>query len=403
MKNMKKYIYSFVAISVCVYFIPTQSQSQIKYDIDISKFLKNEETVNLSDVAKTVEYIILETTPDCILDSDYKIEITSEYIFIFDYTNLYRFSNAGKFLNKIGKMGKGPGEYLRLGADFAVDDQNKEVFLLDFMGKKILVYQYDGSYLRDIKLDFSGQFMSLLDAKYIIHNNINYNRFSEREDTYELEILDSDGNKIKQLKSTLAKNLEYGMILYFPFFYQYDNKTLYKNPLNDTVYNLTNIRYEPYGIISTGRYSRDHKKNDFNRGRYTVDRSSIIVTEVKESTKYLFITYAFEGAVHRLLFDKNANKSTNIVTRIKNLIEERRESTYTKALTNDIDGGFPFWPRKIQNDSILVDIRYAYEFKLLDDNWFRNKSILNEDKRDNLKKLSKKVNESDNPILIIVR
>lgn len=400
--GLVKYNFLYIIIILSGVLYPSQLSGQIKFDINIPDYINREEKVKLSSVVRNIEYIVLETTPECLLDKDYKIELTNEYIFIFDYLNLYRFSNTGKFLNKIGRMGRGPGEYLRLGADFAVDDVKKEVYLLDFFGNKILVHQYDGTYLREIKLQFSGQFMSLLSNNHLVHHNIGYTYFSRNEDTYELEILDTQGKGINRLKSTLSENRRYGMILIFPFFYHFNNKTLYKNPFNDTVYNLTINNYEPYGIVSSGKFARDSRHDDFQKGGYNTDEKSIIVTGMAESQRYLFISYV-RGSGQRLLFDKNTNKSVHVVTGLKNLIEEGRETSYTKGLVNDIDGGFPFWPQKIVNDSILIDIRYAHEFKLLDESWFSNKEILYQNRSDNLKEITKKINQFDNPILIIAK
>ena len=400
---MKSCFYFYVAIVLAGSILPGQSFCQIKYQINLADNFNKKSTIKLSSVANRIKYIPLETNPDCILGRDYKVELTEKYIFIFDYLNLYRFSITGKFLNKIGYKGRGPGEYMRLGAGFAIDDIQKEVFLLDFERKKILVYKYDGTFLRDLKLQFIGQFISHINRKYIIHNNMFYNFFANNKPTFELEVIDFEGNQINQFESTLDRNKKYGLLLYPPHFFQYYNLTYYKTPLNDTIFCFASPREKnPYAIVSTGKYKRDEKDSDFRAGEFVTNERSIVVVSVEENNQYVFVIYV-KGEEYRFVYNKNTKEGTNVYIGLKNLIENKREANYTKGLVNDLDGGFPFWPRKIQNDSILIDYRDAYEFKFLDDNWFRGKEILNKNQMEKLKKFSKTIDEMGNPVIIIAK
>ncbi|MCG8306141.1 MAG: 6-bladed beta-propeller [Cytophagales bacterium] len=400
---MKIYLYLFVSIMLAGTILPDLSFCQIKYQINLADKVNEKGEAKLNSIASNIEYIPLETNPDCLLGSDYKFELTEQYIFVFDYVNLYRFSISGKFLNRIGRQGKGPGEYIRLGADFAIDNSKKEVFLLDFRGRKILVHKYDGTFLRALKLQFSGQFMALLNEKFIIHNNNNYNRFSKNNPTYELEVINYEGKAVNLFESTLDPSEKYGLSLHFPHFYEFNNSAFYKNPFNDTIYCFRRANeMNPYALINVGKYERDKKQSDFRAGAYIRDESSLIVSTIEENKQYMFISL-IKGEEFRLVYDKDTKQCTNGHTGLKNLIEGKRGANYTKGLINNLDGGFPFWPREIHNDSILIDYRYAYEFKFLDNNWFRDKEVLNKDKMEKLKKLAGRIDELDNPVIVIAR
>ena len=114
----------------------------------------NEVGVNLSSIASSIQNIPLEFTEDCILSSDLSVCATSDFIFIADIRTgtFYRFDRAGKFLNRIGKSGQGPGEYSQA-LCFSVDDTRKQVYLIDSFVKKVLVYSYEGDYLCTIPLE----------------------------------------------------------------------------------------------------------------------------------------------------------------------------------------------------------------------------------------------------------
>ena len=62
---------------------------------------------------------------------------------------IFRFSREGKYLNTIGKIGQGPGEYTYLNdaSPFIIDEKNREVYAItSFHG--VFVYDFDGTYKR---------------------------------------------------------------------------------------------------------------------------------------------------------------------------------------------------------------------------------------------------------------
>lgn len=83
---------------LCVAILPSFSQQKI----DILGNAGKEQEIKLSEVAKSVRVIPLETTEECLLGTDLKIYYGEEYIFVCDQRQpgaFYRFSKDGKFLN----------------------------------------------------------------------------------------------------------------------------------------------------------------------------------------------------------------------------------------------------------------------------------------------------------------
>ena len=82
--------------------------------INIQDVLKQEKVeLCLSDEANKIDIVPLETTEHSLLSTIVDVFITDKEIFIWDLKNgIFRFSRDGTFLNKIGKRGQGPGEYL---------------------------------------------------------------------------------------------------------------------------------------------------------------------------------------------------------------------------------------------------------------------------------------------------
>lgn len=66
----------------------------------------------LSEAIETLDLVPLEMTKSSLISDIKNIIITTKYIFILDNKiGICRFDRTGKYLNKIGKRGEGPGEY----------------------------------------------------------------------------------------------------------------------------------------------------------------------------------------------------------------------------------------------------------------------------------------------------
>jgi hypothetical protein len=144
-----------ITMLVCLCFygntqeIPVAKKHPAENVIQINLYdaYQNAKVYPLSTVAESVEYLPLETTEDCLL-GEYlaNIFIGENDIIVFDYAYAYRFTPEGKFLNKIGKKGRGPGEYNRP-MRIAVDPNQQVVYFED--RGKIVKYGYNGDFLKE--------------------------------------------------------------------------------------------------------------------------------------------------------------------------------------------------------------------------------------------------------------
>lgn len=64
--------------------------------------------------------------------------------------SIWRFTRDGKFLNVIGRSGRGPGELVNFGSYFvdADDGGNEMVYMTDLAQNKVVVFTSGGTYLR---------------------------------------------------------------------------------------------------------------------------------------------------------------------------------------------------------------------------------------------------------------
>ena len=119
-----------------------------EHRIDVYTATQNKaDVLNVSQIAEDIEFLPLETTDECLLgDNIMNIVATSKDIIIFDYEACYRFDRKGKFKNKIGVKGNGPGEYVKP-MYVTVDTLNKWVYMGDYMVKRFVKYDFEGKHV----------------------------------------------------------------------------------------------------------------------------------------------------------------------------------------------------------------------------------------------------------------
>ena len=119
--------------------------------------VKKKETLRLSDLVEDLKLIQFENKDEAFFKAWF-ISVSDNYIGIRQSSGYpYKlFDKSGKYLADIGSIGQGPGEYNIALYDDIIDEKNKQVYLAPFAhSPKILVYDLNGKYLRDIKLPFS--------------------------------------------------------------------------------------------------------------------------------------------------------------------------------------------------------------------------------------------------------
>ncbi|MDR2037714.1 MAG: 6-bladed beta-propeller [Bacteroidales bacterium] len=113
-----------------------------------------------------IRYIPLETTSDCLIGRINKVLFRDDKIYVADFyqtTALYVFDMNGKFLFKISRMGKGPGEYISF-RDFDIQ-ANGDIYMFDHFGKKFIVFDPAGTYLQEFGVNYTFSHFCLVKDK----------------------------------------------------------------------------------------------------------------------------------------------------------------------------------------------------------------------------------------------
>jgi len=100
--------------------------------------LKDTTYVKLSQIAKNLRVVALETNQDCLISGDIFFDLGNQYIIAHDISGAYQFSMDGTFIRKLYIHGGGPGEIPQTFPDcYLVEDE--DLFLA---ATRDHIYQY---------------------------------------------------------------------------------------------------------------------------------------------------------------------------------------------------------------------------------------------------------------------
>ena len=153
----------------------------------------------IRSVVQSVRTIPLEATDDASLigSSDKICRSRAGSFVILDRRirkQVYAFDSTGRFMNLIGRCGRGPSEYT-VPYDIAV--RGDSVFVLDHFMRRLLLYTIAGRYLSEVKMDIPVTEVALLGSSRFI--GVNGDSSSSRTKGYDLSLFDEDGRFLQGL------------------------------------------------------------------------------------------------------------------------------------------------------------------------------------------------------------
>lgn len=93
-----------------------------------------ENEIKLSEIAYEISYIPLDNIYPLGPIHNNFIFLENSIYFTVSYTGILEFSRNGKFIRKIGNIGRGPGEYSSY-IHFGVDEEKGLIYVLDVRSK----------------------------------------------------------------------------------------------------------------------------------------------------------------------------------------------------------------------------------------------------------------------------
>lgn len=375
--TMKTNIF-LMAIGLLLGSCNNSTTSVSPYLIDLENGITNINSIPLSSIGNKLEYVPLETDTACLIETISNAFITDSLIFVSDYDKLLKFDKKGNFLKQIGTKGRGPGEYPSLG-NFLVDEANREIFVLS--ARVVLVFDYEGNFKRDFKIDVPcRQFILIHNSELLFHP---FNFPNAGTDTvYSWYITDRTGVVLTKLVNTLKRTNKAVIIPVSPL-YMYDKTPHFMEFGVDTLFRYNNNEKTPYAIFNPGKLKFPP---DPTMAEVPGIDGKLWVNEIRETKDLFFVNlwWDLSDSISNCIYDK----SSSSFSVLKN-----------GGFTNDIDGGLTFWPKKIINENVFLD--YVDAFKLI--NSVKKVQPDNRGQSSQLSDVVKKLSETSNPVLIILK
>jgi len=384
----------YKALTIFIFLLQINSDYIIHLNINPEK--DKEVNFLLSEIAKQVKYIKLETNEKCVIAWIKKLLIDGENVFIASHqgvvSRLFLFSSDGKFINEIGSPGRGPGEFSTV-LDFTLNKVKRIIYILDTSGK-IFLYDYSGKYLNTLKLDTR--------PTSILYSNEALFLFTAWPDYgfnkgYGIEIKQLAGNKkdifLLNREQIKAPKQQQGVMVDHNYFYGVDKDGIicFLDAKFDTLYHIDpNYEIKPKMLINlikkmprdlfTVEESLEARKTHNLASRYIIAGNYIffsLITADQISYSYRFNISSGELLKHNISKDKN-------------------------YITNDFDGGLSFKPEGLADEGVLYSALDCDKLKEHLANSNQNKKPSKLIKTTDLLKLVQNSDYSDNPVIMFV-
>ena len=399
--------------------------------INLSEDVSTVPSLLLSEVAEKLEIVPLEMTDESVLSDITEMQVTDHNIWI-DHGRefyIYRFSRSGKFLNKIGSIGQGPGEYTNY-STFLVDEDKKEVYIIANTNG-VLAYDFEGNFKRKIvDIQMILQLFASPYDQYILNNqkffatqNFGLYRPIDKDSLWSFVSLGDDFQKKKYFENPAHVGKEEQIIAnranmdrmvnywmeYLTSVDTYNGQLTLKYPDTDTIYcydDATNQLLPQYAIFTdeekgdyeaTHLWFKDRKAFDyFSIKSYYPTKDFIYLVGSKGEEVYTYCYNKKDGSV-RLQKRQSAITERDVPWFSFPLRQMKRDF----VLDNDLGGG-----------DFTVDSRSSgkYWIDILepggDENWIdidqiKSSTVIDESKKKELIRVLESVTEDSNPILMI--
>ena len=145
---------------LCLYMAScSSSKSTELVTFDIPK--EGESEFQLSEIAKTIELIQLQTSEESFLRLIQDVKFYKDKIYVVDFPGkILVFDRKGKFLNQLGKTGEGPGEFTNI-ASLVIDEESETAYIAS--GTRLISYTLDNEYIGEKKMSFFIDYLDIVD------------------------------------------------------------------------------------------------------------------------------------------------------------------------------------------------------------------------------------------------
>jgi hypothetical protein len=330
--------------------------------------------VPFSEFFSSIDIIPLETRDESLIKRTGKVMYVDGLYYLLDTDQFYLFvfDSTGRYVNRIAKVGQGPGEYTYI-YDFLVNTRKERIEMLSPY-RQILYYDYEGNFIEDIRFSDEVPFFSSM--KHIDENDwviLSLSILAEKQTLINI-VSSKTGKRIAGYWDDDYYNPGYGLS-------SYNDAVFFNHSEDNKVYQITpehfKVVYEwkyDKPIIDSATYRKKIQGYAVNDALYRkFDTGEIPYCYLRQAqTDRYYYAQLFHNykKVEHIFYDKQ---------------------TGTSYYFEKIDGGIEFNVQSdIEDNYMLTLIEYA------DRKSYLQSSLLDEENRKKLLNLT----EFDNPVLV---
>ena len=369
-RMLKPVCFIFFVLLMVQCSTPKENLSAIE-SINVSESFQSKSAVKLSSIVSQLEYIPLETNPECVLNYP-RFYVIDSLILVNDFRQILVFDRTtGKYMRKIGRYGNGPNEYRNtfLGMTEAVAEEKGLVFVRGNRPDEALAFSLlDGRFLFNVNYDFTSY---LKDESWLQHEYglrpVNLN-----DSLYAFFVKNAIGTTPVKLflmnnKSQIVKKFSNHQIcepskmvrtINHDYFHRWEH-LYFKETYNDTLYEVRPDSLLPRYVFNLGKYSPPYEKkhtmwDEIDKWASSTDKkvfSYLDYPDHFELWKYMQVIDLIENDNYLFfrLFHGQHYYACSYHKR-----EQKLNISDDTNFENDIDDFMPFYPKYINMKGELV-------------------------------------------------
>lgn len=349
--------------------------------------------ITLQDIAD-VEYIVLETHDDGLIAGSPNTTITDSLIITMNLftDDIIFFKRDGTFSHSFNRKGNSGTEYSSMGFNLCINPHTQEVYVYDYLRRRIQVYTYEGEYKRTLKIGgdgFSYGQIYYINSKSLLaedHMNVDYEPQEPTNPKPYYKISVNDGAK-SRLPITIANRIRNGHNMY-------DEETNRTTGTSVRILPVSTINEEliisDFSLDTIYKYQNNSLVPIARKENWMKDNGIPYIVAPDAMTEDFFLWHAIEKDFKKPILPTKTylqNRHTRKCIQVK-LVDK-----------NIIDKYFDFSHRMTASDHILpknsvLQFYSAYRLKEL----YESGKLTGE-----LKEIASKLNEDDNPVLMLAK
>ena len=227
----------------------------------------------------------------------------------------YRFASNGLFKNIIGKLGRGPGEYLNI-RDFDVSEKNGSLALLTSPGGNVFIFDKTGVLMTTFTADQNAYNIAYIDDLLVTYSD-NTSVSAEHSFCF----FSTRGEELLCLPGRYPYVGEVSLVVGNPSpasLFEFAGEHYVREWQGDTVYLIEGTDIKPWMILSSG----EKRYTATARTEGKEPRDYLIVRKVFATDNFLIVRYSLEGSGYLIIHELNKGESKAVKLSKGGIVDE---------------------------------------------------------------------------------